>query len=39
VVVKGGGVHPGRKVLTLVHALVAGGSHIDHVDMQRAGDT
>jgi len=34
-----GGAHPGRKVLTLVHTLVAGGSHIDHVDMLRAGDT
>ena len=34
-----GGAHPGRKVLTLVHALVAGGSHIDHADMLRAGDT
>lgn len=34
-----GGAHPGRKVLTLVHTLVAGGSHIDHADMLRAGDT
>ena len=34
-----GGAHPGRKILTLVHTLVAGGSHIDHVDMLRAGDT
>ena len=25
-----GGARPGRKVLTLVHAIVAGGSHIDH---------
>jgi len=32
-----GGAHPGRKVLTLVHALCAGGSHIDHADMLRAG--
>jgi len=34
-----GGAHPGRKVLTLVATLVAGGSHIDHADMLRAGDT
>lgn len=34
-----GGAHPGRKVLTLVFGLLAGGSHIDHVDMLRAGDT
>ena len=34
-----GGAHAGRKVLTLVHTLVAGGSHIDHVNMLRAGDT
>lgn len=34
-----GGAHPGRKILTLVHTLVAGGSHIDHADMLRAGDT
>jgi hypothetical protein len=34
-----GGALPGRKVLTLVHALVAGGSHIDHVDVRRAGAT
>jgi hypothetical protein len=34
-----GGAHAGRKVLTLVHTLVAGGSHIDHADMLRAGDT
>ena len=34
-----GGALPGRKVLTLVHALVAGGSHIDHADMLRAGAT
>jgi len=30
---------PGRKVLTLVHAMVAGGSHIDHADMLRSGAT
>src|SRR3954454_25036448 len=34
-----GGARPGRKVLTLVHAMVAGASHIDHVDMLRAGAT
>ncbi len=34
-----GGVRPGRKVLTLVHAIVAGGSHIDHADVLRAGAT
>jgi hypothetical protein len=34
-----GGARPGRKVLTVVHAIVAGGSHIDHVDMLRCGGT
>lgn len=34
-----GGAAPGRKVLTLLHALAAGGSHIDHADMLRAGAT
>jgi hypothetical protein len=34
-----GGANPGRKVLTLVHTLIAGGTHIDHVDVLRAGDT
>jgi hypothetical protein len=34
-----GGARPGRKVLTLVHAMIAGGSHIDHADMLRAGAT
>jgi hypothetical protein len=34
-----GGSRPGRKVLTLVHAMIAGGSHIDHADMLRAGAT
>lgn len=34
-----GGARPGRKVLTLVHAIIAGGSHIDHADVLRAGDT
>ena len=32
-----GGSRPGRKVLTLVHAIVAGGSHIDHADVLRCG--
>ena len=34
-----GGALPGRKVLTLVHAMVAGGSHIEHADMLRTGAT
>lgn len=34
-----GGARPGRKILTLVHTIVAGGSHIDHADMLRAGAT
>jgi Transposase DDE domain group 1 len=34
-----GGAHPGRKVLTLIHAMCAGSSHIDHTDMLRAGAT
>ncbi len=34
-----GGALPGRKVLTLVHAMVAGGWHIEHADMLRAGAT
>ena len=34
-----GGARPGRKVLTLVHSMCAGGSHIDHADMLRAGAT
>jgi hypothetical protein len=34
-----GGALPGRKMLTLVHAMVAGGSHIEHADMLRAGST
>jgi hypothetical protein len=34
-----GGARSGRKVLTLVHTIVAGGSHIDHADMLRAGAT
>ena len=34
-----GGARPGRKVLTLVHTMCAGGTHIDHADMLRAGST
>lgn len=34
-----GGFSPGRKVLTLVHAMVAGAAHIDHADVLRAGAT
>ena len=33
-----GGALPGRKVLTLVHTIVAGGLHIDHADMPRGCD-
>jgi len=32
-------VHCRRKVLSLVHAIVAGASHIDHVELLRAGAT
>ncbi len=34
-----GGALPGRKVLTLVATILAGGSHIDHADRLRAGAT
>ena len=34
-----GGARPGRKVLTLVASILAGGSHIDHADRLRAGAT
>ncbi len=34
-----GGAHPGRKVLTLVFAILSGASHIDHADRLRAGAT
>ncbi len=34
-----GGALPGRKVLTMVCAIIAGGTHIDHVDILRAGAT
>jgi len=34
-----GGALPGRKVLTVVTAIMAGGTHIDHADRLRAGAT
>jgi len=34
-----GGARPGRKVLTLVATILAGGSHIDHANVLRAGAT
>jgi DDE family transposase len=34
-----GGFRPGRKVLTLVHAMISGASHIDHANRLRAGAT
>jgi Transposase DDE domain group 1 len=34
-----GAAHPGRKLLTLVHALVAGGDCIDEVEVLRSGAT
>jgi hypothetical protein len=34
-----GGARPGRKMLTLVHSMIAGGSHIDHADVLRTGAT
>ena len=34
-----GGAGPGRKILTLVAAILAGGSHIDHADRLQAGAT
>ena len=34
-----GGARPGRKVLSLVSAMLVGGSHIDHVDLLRAGSS
>jgi Transposase DDE domain group 1 len=36
---RAGGARPGRKVLTLVASILAGGSHIDHADRLRAGAT
>ena len=37
--VKTGSARPGRKILTVVAAMMAGGTHIDHVDVLRAGAT
>jgi len=34
-----GGANPASKSLTLIHAMMAGASHIDHVDMLRAGSS
>jgi Transposase DDE domain group 1 len=34
-----GSSRPGRKILTIVAAIIAGATHIDHVDMLRAGAT
>lgn len=36
---RAGGALPGRKVLTLVTAILAGASHIDHANKLRAGAT
>jgi hypothetical protein len=36
---RAGGTLPGRKVLTIVATLLAGGTHIDHADLLRSGDT
>ncbi len=37
--VKTGSAHPGRKILTVVAAMMAGATHIDHVEVLRAGAT
>jgi len=37
--VKTGSSRPGRKVLTLVTAMIAGATHIDHANILRAGAT
>jgi len=37
--VKTGSARPGRKILTLVAAMIAGATHIDHVNVLRAGAT
>ncbi|MCI0686809.1 MAG: transposase [Sporichthyaceae bacterium] len=34
-----GAARPGRKLLTLIHAMVAGGDCIDHVELLRCGST
>ena len=35
--VRTGSARPGRKILTVVAAMLAGATHIDHVDLLRAG--
>jgi hypothetical protein len=37
--VRTGSARPGRKILTVVAAILAGATHIDHVGMLRAGAT
>ena len=37
--VRTGSANPGRKILTVVAAMLAGATHIDHVNMLRAGAT
>ena len=37
--VRTGSFEPGRKICTLIAAMVAGATHIDHVDVLRAGAT
>lgn len=37
--VRTGSANPGRKLLTVVAAMLAGATHIDHVDILRAGAT
>jgi len=34
-----GSFAPGRKICTLIAAMIAGATHIDHVNMLRAGAT
>lgn len=36
---RAGAAHPGRKVLTLIHAIVAGADSIDDTDVLRSGGT
>ncbi len=37
--VRTGSSRPGRKILTVVTAMMAGATHIDHVEVLRAGAT
>lgn len=37
--VRTGSARPGRKILTLVAAMMAGATHIDHVNLLRSGST